>query len=353
MSCITDYETDDARWHAVVEHDAAADGTFFYGVRTTGVYCRPTCPARLARRDNVTYHATSADAEAAGFRPCRRCRPDEAALRERRADAVILACRIIEQADRTLGLGELAGAVGMSRYHFHRVFREITGVTPKAYADARRADRVRTELTTRPTVTDAIYSAGFESSGRFYAAAPSTLGMTPTEYRAGGKGAAIRFGVGQCSLGAVVVAASEAGICAILLGDEPDQLVRDLQDRFPEAELIGGDADFERRMAQVVGLVEAPGVGLDLPLDVRGTAFQRRVWEALREVPAGTTTTYSHIAERIGAPKAVRAVAQACGANNLAVAIPCHRVVRTDGGLSGYRWGVERKRALLEREAVG
>jgi AraC family transcriptional regulator of adaptative response/methylated-DNA-[protein]-cysteine methyltransferase len=347
------YDTDDDRWDAVMQHDATADGAFYYSVRTTGVYCRPSCPARSARRENVAFHATTADAEAAGFRPCRRCRPTEAPLAERRADAITRACRMIEAADQAPNLGELAEAVGMSRYHFHRVFREITGVTPKAYGDARRADRVRSELATRPTVTDAIYSSGFESSGRFYASATATLGMTPTEYRAGGKGAAIRFGVGQCSLGAIVVAASDAGVCAILLGDEPDGLVRDLQDRFPEADLIGGDPEFEQWMARVVGFVEAPGVGLDLPLDVRGTAFQRRVWEALREVPSGTTTSYSSIAKRIGAPKAVRAVGQACAANNLAVAIPCHRIVRTDGGLSGYRWGIERKRALLDREAVG
>ena len=354
MTCITrEPDTDDDRWDAVVRHDVAADGTFYYSVRTTGVFCRPSCPARRARRENVAFHATAAEAEAAGFRPCRRCRPTEAPLSERRADAVTRACRLIEETDPALSLDELASAVGMSRYHFHRVFRETTGVTPKAYADARRADRVRSELATRPTVTDAIYSAGFESSGRFYATASATLGMTPTEYRAGGRGAAIRFGVGQCSLGAIVVAASDSGICAILLGDGPDELVRELQDRFPEADLVGGDPEFEQWMAQVVGFVEAPGVGLDLPLDVRGTAFQLRVWQALREVPSGTTTSYSRIAERIGAPKAVRAVAQACAANNLAVAIPCHRIVRTDGGLSGYRWGIERKRALLDREAVG
>jgi AraC family transcriptional regulator of adaptative response/methylated-DNA-[protein]-cysteine methyltransferase len=354
MSCITrEPDTDDVRWDAVVRHDTTADGTFYYSVRTTGVYCRPSCPARQARRENVAFHATAAEAEAAGFRPCRRCRPTEAPLSERRADAVTRACRLIEESGAALSLDELATAVGMSRYHFHRVFRETTGVTPKAYADARRADRVRAELTARPTVTDAIYSAGFESSGRFYATAPATLGMSPSEYRSGGRGAAIRFGVGQCSLGAIVVAASDSGICAILLGDEPDELVRDLQDRFPEADLIGGDPEFEQWMAQVVGFVEAPAVGLDLPLDVRGTAFQRRVWQALREVPSGTTTSYSRIAERIGAPKSVRAVAQACAANNLAVAIPCHRIVRTDGGLAGYRWGIERKRALLDREAVG
>jgi AraC family transcriptional regulator of adaptative response/methylated-DNA-[protein]-cysteine methyltransferase len=224
-------------------------------------------------------------------------------------------------------------------------------VTPKAYAAAFRANRVRRELKRTARVTDAIYEAGFNSSGRFYANSTKVLGMTPSDFRAGGQGASIRFAIGECSLGSILVAASEKGICAILLGDDPDALAHDLQDRFPKAQLIGGDREFERWMAQVVGFVEAPGVGLELPLDIRGTAFQQRVWRALSEVPAGATTSYSAIAKRVGAPKAVRAVAQACAANALAVAIPCHRVVRTDGALSGYRWGVERKRALLDREA--
>jgi AraC family transcriptional regulator, regulatory protein of adaptative response / methylated-DNA-[protein]-cysteine methyltransferase len=223
-------------------------------------------------------------------------------------------------------------------------------VTPKAYADAHRAKRVRDELAQRDTVTEAIYGAGFNSSGRFYAASSVLLGMTPTAFRAGGNGASIRFAVGECSLGSILVAATDKGVCAIQFGDDPDTLVRELQDRFPKARLIGGDESFEQLVAKVVGFVEAPARGLDLPLDVRGTAFQQRVWQALREIPSGATATYARIAERIGRPKAVRAVAQACASNGIAVAIPCHRVVRNDGALSGYRWGVERKRALLERE---
>jgi AraC family transcriptional regulator of adaptative response/methylated-DNA-[protein]-cysteine methyltransferase len=240
----------------------------------------------------------------------------------------------------------------MSRFHFHRVFRTVTGLTPRAYAAAHRARRVREELTRSDTVTEAIYGAGFNSNGRFYATATEVLGMTPTHFRAGGSGASIRFAVGQCSLGEILVAATDKGVCAILLGNDPAALVRDLQDRFPNAELIGGDRDFEALVARVVGFVEAPALGLDLPLDVRGTAFQQRVWQALREIPAGSTTSYTELAARIGAPTAVRAVAHACASNAIAVAIPCHRVVRSDGGLSGYRWGVERKRALLAREAA-
>jgi len=210
---------------------------------------------------------------------------------------------------------------------------------------------MRTELERSSTVTEAIYSAGYSSNGRFYEKSNQVLGMTPTNYRAGGANTEIRFAIGECSLGSILVAASRRGVCAILLGDDPDALARDLQDRFPRADLIGGDARFEQLVAKVVAFVEAPGLGLDLPLDVRGTAFQQRVWQALREIPAGATVSYAEIAKRIGAPKAVRAVAQACAANALAVAIPCHRVVRNDGGLSGYRWGVDRKRALLDREA--
>ncbi len=227
-------------------------------------------------------------------------------------------------------------------------------MTPKAYADAERAKRMRRELADPDaSVTSAIYAAGFGSSGRFYETTNQRLGMRPTEFRAGGKGAEIRFAVGECSLGSILVAQSGKGVCAILLGDDPEALVRDLQDRFPKAALIGGDADFEAVVAQVVGFVENPSLGLDLPLDIRGTAFQQRVWTALRELAPGTTTSYAEVAAALGAPKAVRAVARACGANAIAVAIPCHRVVRTGGGLSGYRWGVERKRALLERERRG
>src|SRR5436190_2642976 len=346
------FSSDSVRWAAVVGRDRRADGVFYYSVRTTGVYCRPSCAARQARRENVSFHATPAEAERAGFRPCKRCRPDSHGLLETRAQAVARACRLIETAEEMPSLDALADVAGLSRFHFHRVFKTTTGLTPRAYAAAHRARRVRDELSRSERVTDAIYGAGFSSSGRFYATASEVLGMTPTDFRAGGDGAVIRFAVGECSLGSILVAATERGVCSILLGDEPDALARDLQRRFPNARVIGGDREFERLVAKVVGFVEAPGLGLDLPLDVRGTAFQQRVWQALRGIPAGRTTTYTKLAERIGAPKAVRAVAGACASNAIAVAIPCHRVVRHDGGLSGYRWGVERKRRLLEREAV-
>ena len=341
---------DDARWRAIERRDRAADGTFVYSVQTTGVYCRPSCAARRPRRENVSFHATCADAERAGFRPCKRCRPNAPGLAEQHAAAVAKACRLIEEAEEVPGLAVLARAAGLSRFHFHRVFKAVTGVTPKAYADAHRGKRVREELASSGTVTEAIYGAGFNSSGRFYDASPGLLGMTPTEFRSGGGGNVIRFAVGECSLGAILVAATDKGVCAIEFGDDPDALVRGLEDRFPKARLLGGDAAFEQLVAKVVGLVEAPAQGLDLPLDIRGTAFQQRVWNAIRAIPAGSTASYREIAKRIGAPKAVRSVAQACASNGLAVAIPCHRVVRTDGSASGYRWGVARKRALLARE---
>jgi AraC family transcriptional regulator of adaptative response/methylated-DNA-[protein]-cysteine methyltransferase len=341
----------DARWAAVVARDAAADGQFFYSVKSTGVYCRPSCGARQPRPENVAFHATAADAERAGFRPCKRCKPDQPARAEQQAAQVAELCRFIENADETPTLNALAERAGLSSFHLHRLFKEVTGLTPKAYAAAHRNRRVREALARSETVTDAIYDAGYNSNGRFYERSNEVLGMTPTRFRAGGADTDIRFAIGQCALGAILVAQSALGVCAIALGDDPDALARELQDRFPQARLIGGDPAFEQMVARVVGFVEAPGVGLDLPLDVRGTAFQQRVWQALREIPPGSTASYAEIAERIGSPKSVRAVAQACGANALAVAIPCHRVVRSDGALSGYRWGVERKSALLKREA--
>jgi AraC family transcriptional regulator of adaptative response/methylated-DNA-[protein]-cysteine methyltransferase len=344
--------TDGDRWAAVVHRDRNADGRFYYSVRTTRVYCRPSCASRLARRENVRFHATREKAEEAGFRPCKRCKPNEPALIERRAASVARTCRLIETAEDVPRLDVLAEAAGMSRFHFQRVFKAVTGLTPKAYAAAHRARRVRDELSRADTVTEAIYGAGFNSSSRFYAMASEALGMTPTEFRSGGEGTSIRFAVGECALGSILVAATGKGICAILLGHAPEELVRDLQDRFPKARLIGGDTGFEQLVATVVAFVETPGLGLNLPLDVRGTAFQRRVWQALREIPAGSTTTYAKLARRIGAPKATRAVAQACASNPIAVAIPCHRVVRTNGAISGYRWGVKRKLALLDREAA-
>ncbi len=346
------FASESDRWTAVTRRDSSADGHFFYSVSTTGVYCRPSCPSRQARREHVRFHPTIADAERAGFRACKRCRPNSPALADQRAAAVARACRLIERTETLPSLDALADAAGMSRFHFHRVFKAVTGLTPRAFAAAHRANRVREELGRRPSVTEAIYEAGYNSNGRFYAAAPGVLGMTPTRFRAGGAGESIHFAVGECSLGSVLVAATDKGVCAITLGDDPESLVRNLQDRFAKARLVGGDAGFERLVAKVVGLVEAPAAAIDLPLDVRGTAFQQRVWQALRKIPAGSTASYADIARRIGTPTAVRAVAQACGANPVAIVIPCHRVVRRDGALSGYRWGVERKRALLDREAA-
>jgi len=344
------YASVEARWAAVQGRDRGADGVFYYSVRTTGVYCRPSCGARPALRANVAFHASCLDAESAGFRPCLRCKPDQPPLLERQAQLVAEACRLIDAAEDSLDLDAVARAVGMSRFHFQRVFKTHAGVTPKAYAAARRAGRVRAALLGAGSVTDAVYAAGFNSSSGFYAGSEAMLGMAPSRFKAGGAGEEIRFAVAACSLGAILVAATGRGICAVLMGDDPEPLVRDLQDRFPKAHLIGADAGFERTVAQVIGLVEAPRIGLDLPLDVRGTAFQQRVWAALRAIPAGETVSYTELAQRIGSPAAVRAVAGACAANPVAVAIPCHRVVRNDGGLSGYRWGIERKAALIARE---
>ena len=343
-------EGDDARWAAVQRRDPAADGRFYYSVRSTGVYCRPSCPSRAAGRANVAFHVTTQDAEAAGFRPCLRCAPHLPPLQERQRAAIARACHLIDTAAEMPDLEHLAQAVGMSRFHFHRVFKTHTGITPRAYAAARRGERVRQQLAQGAPVLDALFEAGYGSSGRFYAGSREVLGMPPAHYRAGGRGETIRFAVAQCSLGAILVASTERGICAILMGDEPAALVDDLQARFPQAVLAGADRDFEHTVAQVIGLVEAPRIGLDLPLDVRGTAFQQRVWQALRAIPAGRTVSYAELAERAGVAGGARAVAGACAANPVAVAIPCHRVVRTGGALSGYRWGIERKRTLLARE---
>ncbi len=343
---------DEERWQAVTRRDRAFDGKFLFAVRTTGIYCCPSCASRPAKRENVTFFETGAAAEKAGYRACKRCRPDKLGAPDPQMEAVSQACKRIETAEEAPKLAALAATAGLSPYHFHRVFKAITGVTPKAYAAETRARRAADKLRTAETVTQAIYDAGFNSSSRFYESTDARLGMTPGAVRRGGAGAVIRFAVGEASLGAVLVAATDKGVCAILLGDDPQALVHDLQDRFPNAEFEGGDPAFERMVAEVVGLVEVPGQRLDLPLDIRGTAFQQRVWAALRAIPAGKTATYKEIARAIGQPKAVRAVAQACGANPLAIAIPCHRVVRSDGDLSGYRWGVECKRKLIDREAA-
>ena len=340
----------DPRWDCIVARDRTADGQFWYSVATTGVYCRPSCPSRGCKPENVAFHDTLEAAKATGFRPCKRCNPDGVSPDVENAILVEKACRMIEQREEAPSLIQLANAAELSQSHFHRLFKRITGLTPKAYAVAHRAERVREELAKGHSVTEAMYDAGFNSSGRFYEKSQEMLGMTPSQYREGGTNEEIRFAIGQSSLGAVLVASSAKGVVAILIGDDPENLARNLQDRFPKARLLGGDHDYERLVAQVIGLVEAPGLGHNLPLDVRGTAFQQRVWQALRKIPVGKTVSYADIAAQIGAPTAVRAVAGACASNSLAVAIPCHRVVRRDGSLANYAWGVERKQRLLTSE---
>ena len=343
-------ENDEARWAVMLARDASFAGQFYLGVRTTGVYCRPGCPARFPKRANVRFFDTREEAEAAGFRPCKRCRPDQP-LAEPHAEKVAQACRLIETAEEEPKLEDIAASVGLSPYHFHRIFKATLGLTPKAYAVAKRNERMRESLGHSASVTEAIYDAGFNSNARFYANSSQALGMTPTDFRSGASGQEIRYATGKSSLGLVLVAATEKGLCAILFGDDPNELLRDLQKQFPRANLVSGDAAFGQLAADVIGFVDDPAKGLDLPLDIRGTAFQHRVWEALRRIPVGSTASYAEIAAKIGAPKAVRAVARACATNRIAVAIPCHRVIHSDGSISGYAGGVHRKRALLAKEA--
>lgn len=341
----------DPRWSRIVARDASADGSFFYSVSSTGVFCRPSCGSRQANPRHVRLHDTIAACLQAGYRPCLRCRPDLPSPATRRDELVTRVCRLIEEAEEPPSLADLARSVGLSRHHLHRLFTTCLGVTPRAYADGLRAARVSALLGVERSVTQAIHEGGFNTASRFYETAMARLGMTPSRYRSGGAGSTVRFAVGQCTLGAILVACSDRGVCAILLGDDPETLTRDLQDRFGQAELVGADASFETLVAQVVGLADAPRAGpATLPLDIRGTAFQQRVWQALREIPPGETISYASLAARIGLRGGARAVAGACAANPIALAVPCHRVVRTDGSLSGYRWGIERKRTLLERE---
>ncbi len=342
---------DDERYEAVRRRDAREDGRFVYAVATTGVYCRPSCSARPALRRNVSFHPNGEAAERAGFRPCKRCRPDGPSAAERRAVAIAAACRAIEGAESVPSLRELADAARMSPSHFHRRFRAATGLTPRDYGAAVRARRLRERLRDSPSVTQALYDAGFGSSSRFYESAEAALGMKPSVYRRGAPDTRIGYAIEATSLGPLLVAGTERGICAVAFGESAEALAGELRAAFPRASLVAGEERLSAWVAVVVAGIEGSPLATELPLDVRGTAFQHRVWRALREIPSGTTTSYATLAARLGNARGARAVARACASNPAAVVVPCHRVVRADGAIAGYRWGIERKRELLRREA--
>ena len=351
MKTIKDFSTEERRWEAIVQRMQQSDGEFFYGVVTTGIYCRPVCSSRIPNRENVRFFDTTQLAEDADFRPCKRCTPRKESAPNTALDVVTQACKFIEESEKEPTLNQLADIVGLSPYHFHRLFKKTLGITPKQYAAANRQNRVRTNLRQDATITDAIYESGYESSSRFYENAASSLGMKPSEFQKGGKGKLIRYGIVQSYLGWVLVAVSDRGVCRIDFDDSPEILKARLDENFPNAELISDDPTISSIISQTVAFLETPELEYALPLDIQGTAFQQQVWQALRDIRPGTTVSYGDIAKQIGNPKAVRAVAQACGSNSIAVAIPCHRVVRKNGELGGYRWGIKRKEMILEREA--
>ena len=342
--------SDEQRWEAVCLRDDMLDGTFVYAVRTTGIFCRPSCPSRRSKRENTIFFASATEAEGAGYRECLRCRPTCLSLEDPRVRAIRRACEVIDTADQPPILNELAAAVGLSPSHLHREFKRLTGVTPREYAAGKRVARLQDGLAAGRPISDAIYAAGYGSGSRVYESAKRTLGMTPGQYRAGGKSLTIDFTVVPSILGPLLVAATEQGVCCIEFGADEDTLRASLTQRFPAARLEANDDRLREWVVQLTRFIETPGHALKLPLDIQGTVFQRRVWKALQSIPAGRTASYREVATAIGQPLAHRAVASACAANKIAVAIPCHRVVRTDGKLGGYRWGLERKQRLLANE---
>ncbi|MDM2769530.1 bifunctional DNA-binding transcriptional regulator/O6-methylguanine-DNA methyltransferase Ada [Citrobacter portucalensis] len=344
--------TDDDRWQSVVDRDVDADGQFVFAIQTTGIFCRPSCRAKHALRKNVRFFADAQQAQDAGFRPCKRCQPDKDSAQQHRLDKIVRACQLLEQ-ESPLTLDELAQQVAMSPYHLHRLFKATTGMTPKVWQQSWRARRLRDALAKGVPVTQAILNAGFPDSSSYYRKADQALGMTAKQFRKGGDNVSVRYTLADCALGRCLVAESERGICAILLGDDDATLVADLHALFPAAQDVPAEANFQQRVREVIVAINSRDASLSLPLDIRGTAFQQQVWQALRTIPCGETVSYQQLASAIGKPKAVRAVASACGANKLAIVIPCHRVIRGDGALSGYRWGIARKAQLLQRETTG
>lgn len=344
--------TNNERWDALVTRNSGAESAFFYGVKTTSIYCRPTCSSRLPNRENVLFFDTCAAAENAGFRACKRCQPHATFPRQQQVEMIANICKQIESSEETLSLQELATAAGFSPFHFQRIFKALVGISPKQYEMAHRAKKVRYELARNSSVTQAVYNAGFGASSSFYNEATEMLGMKPMDYRKGGSSVEIRYAVKPSDLGWVLVAATTRGICAIQFSDDPKTAIAQLQERFPKAQFQANDSEFDSWVEKVIEFTRTPQRKLNIPLDIQGTVFQQKVWQALRAIPAGKTASYTEIAQRLGNPKAVRAVARACAANDIAVAIPCHRVVGSNGSLTGYRWGIERKQALLAREAA-
>jgi AraC family transcriptional regulator, regulatory protein of adaptative response / methylated-DNA-[protein]-cysteine methyltransferase len=350
MTHSTPFTNEKSRWQAVVENDSAADSIFYYGVITTGIFCRPSCPSKLPNRKNTIFFDTIAEAISAGYRPCKRCQPQAASPEEQTRDTIVRACRILEERETSPKLADLAKEIGMSPYHFHRLFKKTVGITPKQYSSAHRSDHFKRELASGQSVTDAMYSAGYSSSSTAYTSSRERLAMKPKEYRKGGAGLNIRYGIVLCRLGWVIVAVTDRGICAIEFADDPEELPPMVQRRFPMAEIVKEEQSLNSLLHDVVQLIDSPGRDIHLPLDIQGTAFQQQVWAILRQIEPGETLSYTDVADKLGKPKAVRAVATACAANKIAVVIPCHRVILKTGEVSGYRWGIERKKKLLEIE---
>ncbi len=350
MKSHSPYNTDDRRWNAIVAREQAADECFYYAVKTTGIFCRPSCSSKVPNRINVEYFISSQEAKTSGYLPCKKCRPTGTTVKDEAEEKIIRACRIIEKSNTVPKLIDLAKEVELSPYHFHRLFKKFVGVTPKQYASHHRSRRLSNSLKSSDSITEAFYEAGYSSSSGVYNKNQDQLSMKPKEYRAGGAGITIHYGVAECFLGWIIVAATDRGICAIDFGDDPTNLPRQLQDRFPQAKVTKAGPGFTRLIEKVVDFIKAPRDNFDIPLDIQGTAFQQQVWSILRQIEPGQTMSYTEVAEKIGNPNAVRAVAAACASNKLAVVIPCHRVISKDGKLSGYRWGVERKKMLIDNE---
>ena len=345
--------SDDSCWEGVLRRDSGLDGAFVYGVRSTGVFCRPSCPSRRPRREQVRFFPIPEAAEQAGFRSCLRCKPVDADVRDPHLELVQRVCRRIEREpedDTAPSLAELSEAVGLSPYHLQRVFKRVMGISPRQYAEACRVRRLKESLRGGETVTNALYDSGYNSSSVLYGKAGDQLGMTPATYRKGGTSTQISYTIAQSPLGRLLVAATERGVCAVRMGDDDAQLEATLREEYHAADVQRDDTVLGEWVEAILAHLAGRQPHLDLPIDVRATAFQWRVWEALRAIPYGSTRSYLQVATAIGQPSAVRAVARACATNPVALVVPCHRVIKEDGGLGGYRWGMERKQALLEAE---